>query len=145
MRKLLHKLFPFNKEIVKETLHIAWPAIVETLFMAMAGLLDSLMVSEMGSEYVAAVGLTTQPKFVGLALFFAISVATSAVVARRNGEKRRDDANRTLLTSFIFVVIAAVAVSAIFVIFADPIIRLCGSSEKTHEPAVQYFRIIMGR
>ena len=144
MRKLWHKLFPFNKQIVKETLSIAWPAIVETLFMALAGLLDSLMVSELGSEYVAAVGLTTQPKFVGLALFFAISVATSAVVARRNGEGRRDDANRTLATSFTFVIGAAIVISTLFVAFADPIIRLCGSSEKTHEPAVEYFRIIMG-
>ena len=144
MRKLLKKLFPFNKQTIKETLSIAWPAIVETLFMAMAGLLDSLMVSELGSEYVAAVGITTQPKFVGLAIFFAISVATSAVVARRNGEKRRDDANRTLITSFVFAVCAAIAISTLFVVFADPIIRLCGSSENTHEPAVEYFRIIMG-
>lgn len=145
MRKLFSRLFPFNKKIVKETLSIAWPAIVETLFMAMAGLLDSLMVSKLGSEYVAAVGLTTQPKFVGLALFFAISVATSAVVARRNGEKRRDDANRTLVTSFVFVIFAAVAISAVMVAFADPIIRLCGSEAGVnHEPAVEYFKIIMG-
>ncbi len=144
VRKLVSKLFPFNREIITETLRLAWPAIVETLFVAMAGLLDSLMVSELGSEYVAAVGLTTQPKFIGLAIFFAISVSTSAVVARRNGEKRRDSANRTLLTSLIFVIFAAIAVSAVFVIFADPIIRLCGSSENTHGPAVAYFRIIMG-
>ncbi len=145
MRKLFRKLFPFNKEIVKETLRIAWPAIVETLFMAMAGLLDSLMVSELGSEYVAAVGLTTQPKFIGLAMFIAISVATSAVIARRNGEKRRDDANRTLVTSFTFVVFASILISAVMVSFADPIIRLCGSEAGVnHEPAVEYFKIIMG-
>ena len=144
MRKLISKLFPFNNEILKETLSIAWPAIVETLFMALAGLLDSLMVSKLGSEYVAAVGLTTQPKMIGLALFFAMSVATSAVVARRNGEKRRDSANETLLTSFIFVLISGAIISVLFVVFADPIIRFCRSSDKTHGPAVEYFRIIMG-
>ncbi len=144
MRKLLRKLFPFNKDIIKEAIRIAWPAIVETLFMALAALIDSLMVSDLGSEYVAAVGLTTQPKMVGLALFFAVSVATSAIVARRNGEKRRDSANRTLLTSFIFVFISAIVLSVVFVVFADPIIRLCKSSDVTHGPAVEYFRIIMG-
>ncbi len=145
MRKLLHKLFPFNKQILKETLRIAWPAIVETLFMAMAGLLDSLMVSNLGSEYVAAVGLTTQPKMIGLAAFFAIGVSTSAVVARRNGEKRRDSANRILFTSLTFVLFAAIAVSTVFVIFADSIISLCGSVKGVnHEPAVEYFKIIMG-
>ena len=144
MRKLFKKLFPFDKDIVKETLRIAWPAIVETLFVALAALIDSLMVSDLGAEYVAAVGLTTQPKMVGLALFFAISVATSAIVARRNGEKRRDSANRTLLTSFIFVLISATVISIVFVVFADPIIKFCKSSELTHGPAVEYFKIIMG-
>ena len=145
MRKLFRKLFPFNKDILKETLKIAWPAIIESLFMAIAGLLDSLMVSDLGPEYVAAVGLTTQPKFIGLAVFIALSVATSAVVARRNGEKRRDSANRTLLTSLIFVLFSAIAISVVFVAFADSIIRLCGSEAGVnHEPAVEYFKIIMG-
>mgnify|MGYP000063842565 CR=1 FL=1 len=36
-------------------------------FIAFAGLVDSLMVSSLGSYAVAAVGLTTQPKLLGLA------------------------------------------------------------------------------
>ena len=41
------------------------------------------MVSTLGANAVAAVGLTTQPKFLGLALFIAANVAISALVARR--------------------------------------------------------------
>ena len=37
-----------------------------------------------------------------------------------------------------------VVISAAAVIFADPIIRLAGSAEDTHEAAVSYFRIISG-
>ena len=48
---------------------MAWPAIVESFFIAFAGLVDSLMVSSLGSYAVAAVGLTTQPKLLGLAFF----------------------------------------------------------------------------
>lgn len=39
------------------------------------------MVSTLGANAVAAVGLTTQPKFLGLALFIAANVAISALVA----------------------------------------------------------------
>ena len=108
------------------------------------------MVSRLGSYAVAAVGLTTQPKFVGLAMFFAVNVSISALVARRFGEKQRKDANQVFLTAILFVVIAALILSPIFVFTADPIIRLCGSTEDgakeiaTHEAAVVYFRIIMG-
>ncbi len=129
---------------------MAWPAIVESFFVAFAGLVDSLMVSRLGSYAVAAVGLTTQPKFMGLALFFAINVSISALVARRFGAGKRQDANGVFLTAMIFVITAAVALSILFVACADPVIRLCGSSDATpedlatHDAAVTYFRIIMG-
>ncbi len=134
----------YSKEDIRKTLHIAWPAMLESFFTAFAGLVDSLMVSSLGSYAVAAVGLTTQPKFLGLSLFFASNVAISALVARRKGENRREEANKIFATFLVFVLIAAVVISAVLVIYADPIIRLCGSEELTHDSAVIYFRIIMG-
>ncbi len=123
---------------------MAWPAIIESFFVAFAGLIDSLMVSSMGSAEVAAVGLTTQPKFMGLSLFFAVNVSISALVARRRGEKRKDSANEVLFTSIVFVILAAVVISSLFVTFASPIITLCGSTPETHDSAVTYLRIVMG-
>ena len=80
-----------NKENIKITIDMAWPAILESFFVAFAGLVDSLMVSSLGAYAVAAVGLTTQPKFLGLSLFFAVNVAVSALVARRRGEGRQEE------------------------------------------------------
>lgn len=123
---------------------MAWPAVLESFFVALAGMIDSLMVSSIGAYAVAAVGLTTQPKFIGLAMFVATNVAVSAIVARRKGQDDRDGANQTLAAALVFVVLAGIAVSFLCVAFADPIIRLCGSNEDTHSSAVAYFRIIMG-
>lgn len=134
----------FDREIIGATLNIAWPAIVESFFVAFAGLIDSLMVSSLGPDAVAAVGLTTQPKFVGLSIFFAGNVAVSALVARRRGEQKREDANRLMLTALLFIVAAAIVLGIAFVSLADGIIRLCGSTAETHQGAVVYFRIIMG-
>ena len=134
----------YSKEHVRITIDMAWPAILESFFVAFAGLIDSLMVSSLGSYAVAAIGLTTQPKFVGLSLFFAVNVAVSALVARRRGENRQDEANRILNTSIILVVASAIFLSILFVLFADPIMRICGSTIETHDTAVTYFRIIMG-
>ena len=138
------KMFAYDKESVKKVLQIAWPAMLESFFVAFVGLVDSFMVSSLGPEAVASVGLTTQPKFVGLAMFFAVNVSLSALVARRKGEKNREGANRIFITALAFIILAAFVISVLLVTFADPIICLCGSEPETHEGAVTYFRIIMG-
>ncbi len=89
-------------------------------------------------------GLTTQPKMVGLALFFAANVSISALVARRKGEGNKEGANGILATFLVFILGAAALISVLAVVFADPVIRLCGSESDTHRDAVQYFQIVMG-
>lgn len=124
--------------------HMAWPAVLESFFVAFAGMVDSLMVSSIGAYAVAAVGLTTQPKFIGLALFIATNVSVSAIVARRKGQKDRYSANQVLKLALLFTLIGGILVSFACVVFADGIIHLCGSGKDTHDSAVVYFQIIMG-
>ncbi len=138
------RLFNYEKKTVTTALAIAVPAIIESFFVAFAGLVDSLMVSSLGANAVAAVGLTTQPKFLGLSVFIAINVSVSALVARRFGEKRREDANSILFTTFILILALAAVLSTALVIFAPQIMTLCGSLPETHDSAVTYYRIIMG-
>ena len=130
--------------LTKEAIRLAWPAVCESFFIALAGMVDTFMVSTLGANAVAAVGLTTQPKFLGLALFIAANVAISALVARRFGEKRQQAANEILVMTICFCIVAAVIISALTVGFADQIIEFCGSSEDTHAMAARYYRIIMG-
>ena len=137
-------MFNYEKKTVTTALAIAVPAIIESFFVAFAGLVDSLMVSSLGANAVAAVGLTTQPKFLGLSVFIAINVSVSALVARRFGEKRREDANSILFTTFILILALAAVLSTALVIFAPQIMTLCGSLPETHDSAVTYYRIIMG-
>ena len=138
------KFLDYDKEQVRKVVQIAWPAVLEAFFVAFVGLVDSFMVSSLGAAAVASVGLTTQPKFVGLAMFFAVNVSVSALVARRKGEQNREGANKIFITALSFIIVAAVVISAFLVCFADPIIAFCGSEPETHEGAVAYFRIIMG-
>lgn len=128
---------------VGTALKLAIPAIVESFFVAFTGLIDSFMVSSLGSNAVAAVGLTTQPKFVGLAVFFAINVALSALTARRLGEKKKKEANEILLTAFCMVAFLVLVVSVLMCVYAPQILSFCGSTVQTHDTAVLYFRIII--
>jgi len=133
-----------DKEGYRTAFHMAWPAVMESFFISFAGMVDSWMVSSLGASSVAAVGLTTQPKFIGLCIFMALNVSVSALVARRRGEKDRYGANQVLLMAFAFVLVMGAIVSMAAVTFAGPIIRFCGSQADTHDDAVLYYRIIMG-
>lgn len=130
--------------LFKDAVSMAWPAVCESFFIALAGMVDTYMVSSMGANAVAAVGLTTQPKFLGMSIFIALNVAVSALVARRRGEQKKREANQILMVAICFCVVAALVISAVTVAFANEIIRFCGSTEETHDMAVAYFRIIMG-
>ena len=99
-----------DKQTVKTALNMAIPAMIESFFGAFVGLVDSFMVSSLGSMAVASVGLTTQPKFVCFSVFFAINIAISALTARRLGEKKRREANQLLSTVLVIVPLIAVLV-----------------------------------
>lgn len=132
-----------DKKYYKRALILAWPAVFESFFIALAGLIDTFMISGLGPSAVAAIGLTTQPKFLALTVFFAITSAVSALVARRQGEGNRKKANQTLVTAILISLIFVVITTVIMVVFADPILRFAGSSDETHVMAKEYFVIIM--
>ena len=131
-----------SKELILEAIRMAWPAVLESFFVALAGMIDTMMVSTLGTYAVAAVGLTTQPKFIALALFLSSNIAVNALAARRFGQKNRENANKILYTAILFVIISAVIISTVTFIGADQIIRWCGSNADTHEAGVTYFRVI---
>ena len=133
-----------RQRMTRKAISVAWPAMAESFFVTLAGMIDTMMVSAMGSYAVAAVGLTNQPKFIGLTLFFGVNIAVSALIARRKGEQRRENANEIMLTGMLLTAVLCVAISLLFVVFAPQIMTAAGSNADTHEAAVEYFRIIMG-
>ncbi len=133
-----------RKYMTRKAISVAWPAMAESFFVTLAGMIDTMMVSEMGPSAVAAVGLTNQPKFIGLTLFFGINIAVSALIARRKGEQKRESANTVLLTALVLSTILCAVITLLFVVLSTQIMELAGSNADTHEMAVEYFQIIMG-
>lgn len=133
-----------KKSLYKKAMIIAWPAVLESFFVAIAGMIDTAMVSTLGPVAVAAVGLTNQPKFLFLGPLFAVSTAVSALVSRRFGEEKRKEANQTLVTATVLSLFLIVAIMVICLLYSDPIIRFSGGNAETQAMADMYFRIIMG-
>lgn len=132
-----------DKQFYKQAIKIAWPSVLESFFIALAGMIDTIMVSALGSYAISAIGLTNQPKFIALTVFIAVNTAISALIARRRGQEDKKGANEVFLTAFTINIILCVFITAIFLFYIEDIIRLSGSNADTHDDAVRYLRIII--
>ncbi len=144
-----HRLgeLPDGKTAYRDVMRIALPSIVEMVLMSLIGSVDTMMVgNELGAEALSSVGLPTQPRMLLLSLFFALNVGVTAIVARRKGEERQEEANATLRNAMMLALGLSVILTAVAVAFAEPLLRLAGGdtaeSEKVFTDAVDYFRIM---
>ncbi len=132
-----------TKEIYKSFIKVAWPATAESVLLGLVNFVDSIMVSTQGHTAVAAVGITNQPKFIFMAIFFALNVGVTAIVSRRRGENRKEDANRCLAQTVSLCIILGLILVSIACIFAEPLLRFAGAEDDTLPIATTYYRITM--
>ena len=133
---------PSTKQVYKNAFDTAWPSATESVLIGLVSAIDTMMVGVLGTGAIAAVGITNQPKFILLAIFFSLNVGVTAIVARRSGEKDREGANKCLRQAFLIAVLLGAILSAAGVIFAKPMLELAGAKEDIINDAVTYFQII---
>lgn len=75
---------------------LAWPIIVENVFQSFVGLIDLMLVGQLGSVAVAAVGTATQLVWLFISVTSAISVGATVMIAQALG--RRDEATANHVT-----------------------------------------------
>lgn len=73
---------------------------------------------EMGTQALAAVGLTTQPKFLLMAAFVSMNTGVTALVARNRGRGDQEKANLVVRQGLLFTFWATVLMSILGVVFA---------------------------
>lgn len=76
-------------------------------------MVDMMMVGRLGAASIAAIGFTNQPVFFLLAIFRALNVGTTALIARFIGAGRADRANDTLRVSLAITLFLGALLSII--------------------------------
>ena len=131
------------KEMYRNFIRIAWPALMESVLIGLVSFVDSVMVSSVGETAVAAVGLTNQPRLLFYAIFLSLSVAVNAMVSRRFGEKDQKRANQVLSMVLPISVILCALFTVIGFAVSRPLLLFAGAQEDTIDLAIPYFRITM--
>lgn len=133
---------PSDKEVYKTAVEVAWPSALEAVLVQLISAADLIMVGGLGAVAISAVGITTQPRFILLAVIFSLNIGVTAVVARRKGENNREEANMTLRQSLIICAVLSLLLSFLGIFYARPLILFAGAQSDVVESAVVYFRII---
>ena len=132
-----------SKSMYAIFLKMAYPALLESILIGVISFVDTLMVSTLGEASIAAVGLTTQPRMIFLAVITSLTIGVNAVAARRKGQQNQDGANRVLEQTLPIIFILALLFFAVSFIFSEPLLRFAGAKDDTIDEAISYYRITM--
>jgi putative MATE family efflux protein len=95
----------------------------------LASMVDLIMVGQLGPAALTSVGLSTQPKFLTMAMFMAMNVGATAMVARCKGAGNPKRANLILRQAIMMTFILSSLAALLGYLFADQLIILMGAAD----------------
>lgn len=113
---------------------LSWPSALAMFLQTTSNNIDRFFVARLGSELVAALGLSNTVLMMVFATIVAISTATTALVARFHGARETLDAEQAARQSLYFSVVAALVIWCIFLPLAGPAVRLMAGKSTSVPP-----------
>lgn len=120
------------------------PMVLEMAMESIFAVVDIFFVSKLGSDAVATVGITESILTLIYAIAIGLSMATTAIVSRRIGEKDSDGAAQATVQSIIIGFITSIPISIAGVFFAPELLRLMGANETMISELFWYTTIMLG-
>jgi putative MATE family efflux protein len=133
-----------NERIGRAITLLAIPMVLEMMMESLFAVVDMFWVAHLGSDALATVGLTESVLTLLFAIAMGLSVATTAMVARRIGEKDPKAAAEAATQSILLGLIIAAAVGVTGGLFAGQLLRLMGASNSIIASGTGYARAIYG-
>lgn len=120
------------------------PMVLEMMMESLFGIVNVFWVARLGEEATAAVGLTESMLTLIFAVALGLSMATTATVARRIGEKNPEEAARAASQSILLGLIVSAVIGVFGFIFAPQLLGLMGASSGVIATGSGYPAIILG-
>ncbi|NND15222.1 MAG: MATE family efflux transporter [Eudoraea sp.] len=123
---------------------LAVPMVLEMAMEALFALVDVFFVSQIGTEAVATIGLTEVVLFIIESVALGVSMAATAMIARRIGEKDKEGASIAAVQTIVIGIVFSFTFGLITFFNADHILRIMGGSPELVAQGSPYTRIILG-
>jgi putative MATE family efflux protein len=123
---------------------LAIPMILELSLESVFAVVDIYFVGRLGSNATQTVGLTESVITLVYSLAIGLSMAATAMVARRIGEKNPEAASHAGMQALIMALIVTVFISTAGLIFAPDILRIMGATPDVIKEGTVFTRIMLG-
>jgi len=131
-----------TKQKITAIVSLAVPAMIENILQTVVGFVDTLFVSKLGLNEVTAVGVANAVLAVYIAIFMALGVGTSSLIARSIGAGNIDKAKSIARQSTIISAIFGLLFGVITLFFSEPLLRLMGAKSNVLADGITYFQIV---
>jgi putative MATE family efflux protein len=123
---------------------LAVPMVLEMVMESLFAVSDVFWVGRLGPDAVATVGLTESMMIVVYTLAVGLSIAVTATVARRIGEKNPDAAARSAVQGIVVAALVSGTLAVVGGIFAPALLAGMGASPSVLASGTTFTRVMLG-
>ncbi|MCR6720112.1 MAG: MATE family efflux transporter [Chitinophagaceae bacterium] len=123
---------------------LAIPMILELGLESVFAVVDMYFVGELGKNAIQTVGLTESVISLVYAIAMGLSIAATATVARRIGEKNREGASHAGAQAIIISLLVTIIISILGFVFAADVLRIMGAEPDVVKEGTNFARIMLG-
>jgi putative MATE family efflux protein len=121
---------------------LAWPTIVTTLFQTANWTMDLFFLKPFGTTAQAAVGTSGQLMFMVASAIMAVTIGSTALVARFTGARDLKQASQAAKQSIVLGFIGSVLISLLLFATMRPALMLLGLKSDVQQVGVAYLTIV---
>lgn len=130
--------------IGRAILILSIPMVLEMMMESIFAVVDIFFVAKLGADAVAAVGLTESILTLVYTVAMGFSMATTAIISRRIGEKNREAAAKSAVQAIILSVVVSLPISIVGIFYSKQLLALMGASQAIVDEMYMYAAIMLG-
>jgi len=123
---------------------LAVPMMLELVLESTFAVVDIFFVAKLGSSAVATVGLTETYLFLLYSIAMGLAMAVTAIVARRIGEHRGEEAALSAVQAIVVAVLVSLPFALAGIVWAQELLRLMGADAWAIEHGYRYTQWMLG-
>ena len=123
---------------------LAVPMVLELVLESTFAVVDIFFVAKLGASAVATVGLTESYLFLLYSVAMGLAMAVTAVIARRVGEGKQEEAAVTAVQAIIVALLVSILPAVVGIVYAQDLLRLMGADAWSIEHGYRYTQWMLG-
>lgn len=128
----------------KAIFYLSVPMVLEMIMESVFAVVDIYFVGKLGSDAIATVGITESLITIVYALGIGLSTGVAAMVSRRIGEGKPEEASRAAWQSILTGVVISVIIGVPGILFPHKLLELMGANQVIVEQMSGYTSIMLG-